>query len=60
MSGHDETILRAAISILRDDGIERVKTAQTYDERALANAALLAAVNVENYLLRLEDEQRPF
>lgn len=51
MSGqHDSTILQAAAAILRDAGIERVRTAVSLAERRCANDALLAAVTIEHYL----------
>ena len=60
MSDHDQLILKAAAEILRDAGLDRARAAQNLNDRRSANIALQAAVSVSEYLLVLEDEERPF
>lgn len=60
MSGHDLTILQAAQAILREQGLERVRTAGNLEERMCANAALVASVSIEDYLNRVDALERPF
>ncbi len=60
VSTHERTILVAAAAILRDDGIERVRAAETLEERFCANAALRASVDIEGYLDRVDALERPF
>lgn len=54
MTDTERTIVQAAANLLHVDGIERVKNAATLTERHIANAALLAAVNVAEYLCLTE------
>ena len=54
------TILRAAENLLREAGINLVREATLLEERECANAALLASVNIADYLRRADALDRPF
>ena len=56
----EQTILRAACNLLREQGVELARVATFEDQRRAANAALLASINIDEYLRMLPELDRPF
>ena len=60
MNNNERVILKAAASILREEGLQRVVKADSHDERLCANEALRASVDIETFLSAVDDLERPF
>lgn len=54
------TILQAAANLLRDDTLERVRSATSDTERQLVTIGLLASMTIDKYLQLVDDVERPF